>query len=148
MIAERSYSPFCISDYPCQSLVVDTIQINFKKQMTTTPRAHRPIRRTVVESHSKFYAAKPTITPAPTYQEAISRDLVIALEATERLNKSLDGLIEENGCSEFLASHRLLGEKITSNRNILLMLIGNAMDISIKADKPELKTKQPDYFTK
>jgi hypothetical protein len=28
------------------------------------------------------------------------------------------------------------------------MLIGNAMDISIKADKPELKTKHPDYFTK
>ena len=116
--------------------------------MTTTPRAHRPIRRTGVESHNKFYAAKPTITPVPTYQEAISRDLVIALEATERLNKSLDGLIEENGCSEFLASHRLLGEKITSNRNILLMLIGNAMDISIKADKPQLKTKRPDYFTK
>ena len=116
--------------------------------MTTTPRTHRPIRRMGVESHSKFYAAQPTTTPASTYQEAISRDLVIALEATERLNKSLDGLIEENGCSEFLASHRLLGEKITSNRNILLMLIGNAMDISIKADKSELKTKQPDYFTK
>ena len=116
--------------------------------MTTIPRIHRPMRRPGVESHNKLYSANPATTLVSTYQEAISRDLVIALEATERLNKSLDGLIEENGCSEFLASHRLLGERITSNRNILLMLIGNAMDISIKADKPELKTKQPDYFTK
>ncbi|QNI77552.1 hypothetical protein SynMVIR181_02604 [Synechococcus sp. MVIR-18-1] len=83
-----------------------------------------------------------------THQEAISKDLVIALEATERLNKSLDRLAEENGCSEFLSSHRLLGEKITSNRNILLMLIGNAMDISIKTNKPGFKADYPDYFTK
>ena len=116
--------------------------------MTTIPRIHRPMRRPGVEIQNKLYSENLATTLVSTYQEAISRDLVIALEATDRLNKSLDGLIEENGCSEFLASHRLLGEKITSNRNILLMLIGNAMDISIKADKPELKTKHPDYFTK
>ena len=101
------------------------------------------------ESHKKLYPVNPTVaTPALTYQEAISADLIIALEATERLNKSLDELTKERGCSEFLSSHRLLGEKITSNRNILLMLIGNAMDISIKINKPELKTDYPDYFTK
>ena len=83
-----------------------------------------------------------------THQEAISKDLVIALEAAERLTRSLDRLVEANGCSEFLSSHRLLGEKITSNRNILLTLIGNAMDISIKTNKPEFKANYPDYFTK
>ena len=116
--------------------------------MTTTPRIHRPIRRSGAGKHDKSHPPNPTATPPATYQEAISRDLVIALEATERLNKSLDELIEGNGCSEFLASHRLLGEKITSNRTILHMLIRNAMDISIKTDKPELRAKYPDYFTK
>mgnify|MGYP006145297917 FL=1 len=116
--------------------------------MTTTPRAHKLIRRPGVESFKRFYPANATTTPPSRHQKAISEDLIIALEATERLNKSLDRLIEENGCIEFLATHRLVGEKITSNRNILLILIGNAMDISIKAGKPELKTKYPDYFTK
>ena len=116
--------------------------------MTTTSRIHRPIRRAGAGKHDKSHLPNPTATTPATYQEAISRDLVIALEATERLNKSLDELIEGNGCSEFLASHRLLGEKITSNRNILHMLIRNTMDISIKTDKPELKAKYPDYFTK
>ena len=117
--------------------------------MTTAPITRRPIRHSELEIHKNFHPINPTtITPSTTHQEAISKDLIIALEATERLNKSLDRLAEENGCSEFLSSHRLLGEKITSNRNILLMLIGNAMDISIKTDKPELKANYPDYFAK
>ena len=117
--------------------------------MMMKPRAHRLIRRPRPESHKKLYPINSiTITTSTTHQEAISEDLVIALEATERLNNSLDRLTEENGSSEFLSSHRLLGEKITSNRNILLMLIGNAMDISIKTNKPELKAEYPDYFTK
>ncbi len=116
--------------------------------MTTTPRIHSPIPRSGAGKHDEYRPPSPTATPPATYQEAISRDLVIALEATERLNKSLDELIEGNRCSEFLTSHRLLGAKITSNRNILHMLIRNTMDISIKADKPELRAKHPDYFTK
>ena len=117
--------------------------------MMMKPRTHRLIRRPGPESHKKLYPINSiTITTSTTHQEAISEDLVIALEATERLNKSLDRLTEENGSNEFLSSHRLLGEKITSNRNILLMLIGNAMDISIKTNKPELKAEYPDYFTK
>ncbi len=116
--------------------------------MTTTPRARKIIRQPREESLKGCYPTKTIATPTSTHQEAISVDLVIALEATNRLIKSLDGLIEENGCIEFLATHRLLGEKITSNRKILLMLIGNAMDISIKAGKPELQAKYPDYFTK
>ena len=115
----------------------------------TTPITRRLTRQPGTGSHKNIYPINPTIaTPSTTHQEAISEDLIIALEATERLNKSLDGLTEENGCSEFLSSHRLLGEKITSNRNILMMLIGNAMDISIKTNKPELKADYPDYFTK
>ena len=114
---------------------------NDAKNSQADPSIRSRKERQIPPSKSNGY------TPA-TYQEAISRDLVIALEATERLNKSLDELIEGNGCSEFLASHRLLGEKITSNRNILQMLIRNTMDISIKTDKPELRTKYPDYFTK
>ena len=117
--------------------------------MTTAPITRRPIRHSEPEGQKKVHLINLTnITPSTTHQEAISEDLIIALEATERLNKSLDKLAEENGCSEFLSSHRLLGEKITSNRNILLMLIGNAMDISIKTNKPELKANYPDYFTK
>ena len=117
--------------------------------MTTAPITRTPVRHSEPESHKKFHPINlSTITPSTTHQEAISEDLIIALEATERLNKSLDRLAEENGCSEFLSSHRLLGEKITSNRNILLMLIGNAMDISIKTNKPEFKADYPDYFTK
>ena len=117
--------------------------------MMMKPRTHRLIRLPRPESQKKLYPINSiTITTSTTHQEAISEDLVIALEATERLNKSLDRLTEENGSSEFLSSHRLLGEKITSNRNILLMLIGNAMDISIKTNKPELKAEYPDYFTK
>ena len=120
-----------------------------QRQMTTAPITRMPIRHSEPEIHKKFHPINPTtITPSMTHQEAISKDLVIALEATERINKSLDRLAEENGCSEFLSSHRLLGEKITSNRNILLMLIGNAMDISIKTNKPEFKADYPDYFTK
>ena len=120
-----------------------------QRQMTTAPITRRPIRHLEPESHKKFHSINPTtITPSTTHQEAISEDLIIALEATERLNKSLDRLAEENGCSDFLSSHRLLGEKITSNRNILLMLIRNAMDISIKTNKPGFKSECPDYFTK
>ena len=120
-----------------------------QSQMTTTPITRRPRRHSELETHKEFNPINSTtIAPSTTSQEAISEDLIIALEATERLNKSLDGLIEDNGCSEFFSSHRLLGEKITSNRNILLMLIGNAMDISIKTNKPELKADYPDYFTK
>jgi hypothetical protein len=128
---------------PIRSLLIS------QRQMTTTPITRRPIRHLEPESHKKFHSINPTtITPSTTHQEAISEDLIIALEATERLNKSLDRLAEENGCGEFLSSHRLLGEKITSNRNILLLLIGNAMDISIKTNKPEFKADYPDYFTK
>ena len=117
--------------------------------MTITPRLHRPIRLQGLENNQKFYHANPAITThSSTHQEAISRDLVIALEVTERLNKSLDGLIEEDGCSEFLDSHRLLNEQFTSNRNILLILVGNIMDISIKSGKRELKANYSDYFTK
>ena len=116
--------------------------------MTKTPRIQRPNRLSRLEMRKKSCPRKPVKPSTSISQEAISKDLVIALEATERLNKSLDKLITEEGCSEFLASHRLLGEQITSNRNILLMLIGHTMDISIKAEKPELKTEHPDYFTK
>ena len=120
-----------------------------QRQMTTAPITRRPIRHSEPEIHKKIDPINATsISPSTTHQEAISEDLIIALEATERLNKSLDRLAEENECSEFLSSHRLLGEKITSNRNILLMLIGNAMDISIKTNKPEFKADYPDYFTK
>ena len=112
--------------------------------MSTTPGSRKSFQRTAVEGFKSFVP----LTPVAEHQQAISRDLVIALEATERLNNSLEQLIKVNGCSEFLASHRLLGERITSNRNMLLMLIGNAMDISIKAGKPELQAKCPDYFTK
>ena len=119
-----------------------------KKQMTNTARVQGPNRLSRPEMQKKSCPTQ-SVKPSPSInQEAISKDLVIALEATERLNKSLDKLITEKGCSEFLASHRLLGEQITSNRNILLMLIGHTMDISIKAEKPELKTEHPDYFTK
>ena len=119
-----------------------------KKQMTITPRYQKPNRRSRPEMQKKSYPKKP-FKPSPSInQETISKDLVIALEVTARLNKSFDKLITEKGCCEFLACHRLLGERITSNRNILLMLIGHTMDISIKAEKPELKTEHPDYFTK
>lgn len=112
--------------------------------MSITPRSRKSFQRTTLEGFKSFVP----LNPITEHQQAISRDLVIALEATERLNNSLDQLIKVNGCSEFLASHRLLGERITSNRNMLLMLIGNAMDISIKAGKPELQATYPDYFTK
>ena len=116
--------------------------------MTPMPGSRKSFQRTAVEGFKSFVPLTPIATPVAEHQQAISRDLVIALEATERLNNSLEQLIKVNGCSEFLASHRLLGERITSNRNMLLMLIGNAMDISIKAGKPELQAKCPDYFTK
>ena len=116
--------------------------------MSITPRSRKSFQQTTLEVCKSFVPLNPIATPITEHQQAISRDLVIALEATERLNNSLDQLIKVNGCSEFLASHRLLGERITSNRNMLLMLIGNAMDISIKAGKPELQAKCPDYFTK
>ena len=116
--------------------------------MSITPRSRKSFQRATLEGFKSFVPLNPIATPITEHQKAISRDLVIALEATERLNNSLDQLIKVNGCSEFLASHRLLGERITSNRNMLLMLIGNAMDISIKAGKPELQAKCPDYFTK
>lgn len=116
--------------------------------MSITPRSRKSFQRATLEGFKSFVPLNPIATPITEHQQAISRDLVIALEATERLNNSLDQLIKVNGCSEFLASHRLLGERITSNRNMLLMLIGNAMDISIKAGKPELQAKFPDYFTK
>jgi hypothetical protein len=116
--------------------------------MSITPRSRKSFQPTTLEGFKPFVPLNPIATPITEHQQAISRDLVIALEATERLNNSLDQLIKVNGCSEFLASHRLLGERITSNRNMLLMLIGNAMDISIKAGKPELQATYPDYFTK
>ena len=116
--------------------------------MSITPRSRKSFQQTTLEGFKSFVPLNPIATPITEHQQAISRDLVIALEATERLNNSLDQLIKVNGCSEFLASHRLLGERITSNRNMLLMLNGNAMDISIKAGKPELQAKFPDYFTK
>ena len=116
--------------------------------MSITPRSRKSFQRATLEGLKSFVPLNPIATPITEHQQAISRDLVIALEATERLNNSLDQLIKVNGCSEFLASHRLLGERITSNRNMLLMLIGNAMDISIKAGKPELQATYPDYFTK
>lgn len=129
--------------------VVDKISKIRQNCMTITPRLHRPICRQGLENNNRFNHANPAIpAPSSSCQEAISRDLVIALEITERLNKSLDGLIEEDGCSEFLDSHRLLNEKITSNRNILLALVGNIMDISIKSGKRELKANYSDYFTK
>ena len=116
--------------------------------MSITPRSRKSFQPTTLEGFKPFVPLNPIATPITEHQQAISRDLVIALEATERLNNSLDQLIKVNGCSEFLASHRLLGERITSNRNMLLMLIGNAMDISIKAGKPELQATCHDYFTK
>ena len=116
--------------------------------MSITPRSRKSFQRATLEGFKSFVPLNPIATPITEHQQAISRDLVIALEATERLNNSLDQLIKVNGCSEYLASHRLLGERITSNRNMLLMLIGNAMDISIKAGKPELQATYPDYFTK
>jgi hypothetical protein len=116
--------------------------------MSITSRSRKSFQRATLEGFKSFVPLNPIATPITEHQQAISRDLVIALEATERLNNSLDQLIKVNGCSEFLASHRLLGERITSNRNMLLMLIGNAMDISIKAGKPELQATYPDYFTK
>ena len=52
--------------------------------MTTTPITRRPIRHSEPESHKKFHSINPiTITPSTTHQEAISEDLIIALEATE-----------------------------------------------------------------
>ena len=117
--------------------------------MTMTPRIHRPIRPQGVGNSIKSYHANTVITtPSSTHQEAISRDLVIALEVTQRLNNSLDGLIEHDGCGEFLDCHRLIDEKITSNRNVLLMLVGNIMDISIKSGQRKLKANYSDYFTK
>ena len=113
-----------------------------------SPRTHSPMRRPGLESHNKFYPVNPAAVSSPTYQEAISRDLVIALEVTQRLNNSLDGLIEHDGCGEFLDCHRLIDEKITSNRNVLLMLVGNIMDISIKSGQRKLKANYSDYFTK
>ena len=129
--------------------VFGKIFVSIQNRMTMIPRFHRSIRRQVIVNNCKFYHANPASpTPSTTYQEAITRDLVNALEVTERLNNSLDGMMEEDGCSEFLDSHRLLNEQITSNRNILLILLGNIMDISIKSGRRELKANYSDYFTK
>ena len=117
--------------------------------MMMTSKIHRSIRLQGVGNSINSYHANPAIdTPSSTHQEAISRDLVIALEVTERLNKSLDGLVEQDGCSEFLDCHRLIDEKITSNRNVLLTLVGNIMDISIKSGRRKFKANYSDYFTK
>ena len=113
------------------------------------PKIHRSMRQKGVGKSIKFYHAnQPVTAPSLTHEEAISRDLVIALEVTERLNKSLDGLVEQDGCSEFLDCHRLIDEKITSNRNVLLTLVGNIMDISIKSGRRKFKANYSDYFTK
>ena len=76
--------------------------------MTTIPRIYKLICRPEVESCKGSQRSNATATPPSRHQKANSEDLIIARKATDNPNKSLDRLTEEYGCTEFLATHRLL----------------------------------------
>ena len=111
------------------------------------------LRRPGVENYDHFYRVSPKTaaehTPTPTpIQNTISRDLVVAYEATERVMENLSVLLKDEASIDFLASHRLIHEKITSNRNLLVMLMENIDNIHLMIEEHDFKLQYPDYFTK
>ena len=117
--------------------------------MTTTRLTS--LRRPGVENYDHFYRASPQIAAEPTpspIQNTISRDLVVAYEATERVMENLGDLLKDEASIDFLASHRLIHEKITSNRNLLAMLMENIDNIHLMIEERNFKLQYPDYFTK
>ena len=115
--------------------------------MKGSRRLHRPLRRSGVKDYEKFYSptTATTSTPLPkSTKQKISIDLIVAYEATERLAKNLDELMED--CD--FSSHRLWRESLTSNRNILSNLINTINGIKERVDEANPTLKCPDYFTK
>ena len=115
--------------------------------MKASTRLHRPLRRCGVNDYEKFYplTASSTSTPLPTTtRRDISTDLIAAYEASERLAKNLDELMED--CD--FSSHRLWRESLTTNRSILSNLIDTINSIKARVDEADSKLEYPDYFTK
>ena len=118
--------------------------------MMTTTRL-TSLRRPGVENYDHFYRASPQTAAEPTptpIQNTISRDLVVAYEATERVMENLSVLLKDEASIDFLASHRLIHEKITSNRNLLAMTMENIDNIHLMIEEHDFKLQYPDYFTK
>ena len=115
--------------------------------MKASRRLHRPLRRSGVKDYEKFYSTTTatTSTPLPkSSKQKISTDLIIAYEATERIAKNLDALMED--CD--FSSHRLWRESLTSNRSILSNLIDTITSIKARVDETSPQLEYPDYFTK
>ena len=109
------------------------------------------LRRPGVENYDQFYSSSPQTAAESirsTAQNTISRDLVVAYEATERVMENLGVLLKDEASIDFLATHRLIHEKITSNRNLLAMLMENIDNIHLMIEEHDFKLQYPDYFTK